>query len=469
MTVEIIQGHCLDVLKAMPDESAHCCVTSPPYWGLRDYGIEPQVWGGDSECEHVWGDEGTRRNGRDWDPTTGKSKVTRDYHGSTGQFCQLCSAWRGSLGLEPTPELYVEHIVTIFREVRRVLRGDGTLWLNLGDCYASGGNPGPMSDKGTLKGGKRQEVKYKQYTLGRAPTPNGLKPKDLIGIPHMAAFALRADGWYLRSDIIWSKPNGMPESVKDRPSNFHEHLFLLSKSQRYFYDADAIKEPHGYNRWSNRRTQDAAVLDACYAGQAGKSSILRDGKINPFPEGGRNKRSVWALSREDWLDHCGELYDLAMEHPDVWNVNTQPFSGAHFAVFPGKLIEPCIKAGCPVRVCAKCGAPYQVTYQRTVKPPPDRINNNPFAHDPMVSHGEGASTLRHVVEREAGEETPGCDCNAGAMPGTVLDPFGGSGTTGKIAESLGRNSVLIELGPQYCEMAAHRTAQQSLFTQKIAS
>jgi DNA modification methylase len=376
MTVKILQGHCLDVLKTMPDESVHCCVTSPPYFGLRDYQVE------------------------------------------------------GQIGLESTPEEYIGKLVEVFREVKRVLRKDGTLWCTIGDSFTSGNR--------THRRDPDSKNLAALQTFDRLRTPNGLKPKDLIGIPWLLAFALRADGWYLRCDIVWEKPNCLPESVKDRPTKSHEYILLLSKSEHYYYDADAIKEPHGYNRWSSRRNQDAAVLDACYDGQAGKSSMLRTGQINPFPEGGRNKRSVWT-------------------------VNTQPYPESHFAVFPEKLIAPCILAGCPARACAKCGAPYHTVFDRTVEPPPDRQNNNPFAHDPLTTHGEGASTLRNVVKTAAAGEIPTCNCNAGTVPGTVLDPFGGSGTTGKVAEDLGRNSIIIELKPEYVEMIERRTAQMGMF------
>lgn len=262
----IYNGPAKDVLSRFDDESAHCIVTSPPYWGLRDYGVDDQI------------------------------------------------------GLEKTPEEYVANLVGVFREGWRVLRKDGTLWCNLGDSYTSGGR------KGRDPGQSKIHPAYdgESYVDGLRPdTPPGLKPKDLVGIPWMVAFALRADGWYLRSDIIWHKPNPMPESVTDRPTKSHEYLFLMSKSERYFYDHDAIKEPHGYNRWTGTRTQDASVLAACYDGQAGGTSVLRCGAINPFPDGGKNKRSVWT-------------------------VTTKPFPEAHFATFPPALIEPCILAGCPV-------------------------------------------------------------------------------------------------------------------------
>jgi DNA modification methylase len=238
MSFEILQGDVLQVLAGMPENSVHCVVTSPPYWGLRDYGIAPSVWGGDPMCAHRWGEqEPTRRNGRAWDPTLGTSPVGRDEHGSTGQFCSGCSAWRGALGLEPTPQLYVEHMTAVFREVRRVLRPEGSCWLNLGDCYATGGGK-----VGNCPGGGSQGERWKGPTSqpNRMPIP-GLKPKDLAMLPARVALALQADGWYLRSANPWVKQNGMPESVRDRPTSMVEYIFMLANSETTFYDQEAVR------------------------------------------------------------------------------------------------------------------------------------------------------------------------------------------------------------------------------------
>ena len=273
---EIKQGDALSVLKTMPDQCINTCVTSPPYWGLRNYGVE------------------------------------------------------GQIGLEKTPEEYVSKMVEVFREVKRVLRDDGTLWLNLGDSYAgSWGNYAPtgQGDQRPKNTERWQRRAYENRADWRPPTSNkheGLKPKDLVGIPWMVAFALRADGWYLRSDIIWHKPNALPESVKDRPTKAHEYIFLLAKSRRYFYDADAIREPHAeasIARWSDGGED---TDNTKYRKERPDTSVgnLRNGS-NPLHPAGRNKRTVWT-------------------------VPTQPFPEAHFAVYPPALITPCILAGCPV-------------------------------------------------------------------------------------------------------------------------
>ena len=286
----IHQGDCITVLRErFAPESVQCCVTSPPYWGLRDYGVE------------------------------------------------------GQLGLESTPELYVAKMVEVFREVKRVLKDDGTLWLNLGDSYAGSGKG--IGADGTVYGGEKQRTnagsiglpvlkdKSRSSTLqGGKDTQNnalgagnlnhGLKPKDMVGIPWRVAFALQADGWYLRSDIIWHKPNPMPESVTDRPTKSHEYLFLLSKSERYYYDADAIAEPLDRPEEGNRKTP-ARFGGADKWEEAQKQSRLHSGnEYLGTLNGTRNKRTVWTVA-------------------------TSPYAEAHFATFPPKLIEPCILAGCP--------------------------------------------------------------------------------------------------------------------------
>ena len=269
MIINILHGDCREVLKTLSDKTFHTCVTSPPYWALRDYGVDDQ------------------------------------------------------LGLEETPQEYVANLVEVFREVRRVLRDDGTVWLNLGDSYYS---------------------------------------KNLVGIPWRVAFALQEDEWYLRQDIIWNKPNPMPESVQDRCTKSHEYIFLLSKSKKYFYDADAIKE------------------DA----------------ISKFNGGGNKGR----IGKEGWKGHTENL-DMTRNKRSVWTVNTKPYSEAHFATYPPDLIKPCILAGCP-------------------------------------------------------EE------------GHVLDPFGGAGTTGLVADRLGRNATLIELNKSYADIMEKRLRNDApLFTKVV--
>lgn len=307
MTTNILQGDCRTVLATLPDASVHCCVTSPPYWGLRDYGTAS--WeGGDVGCDH-------RKPPNGSDPAKGSSleggKSTVGHSQSWGDICRKCGARRidQQLGLEKTPEEYVARMVEVFREVRRVLRDDGTLWLNLGDSY----NGYMANQRATSISANNQEARP-MLESGRGKRTAGLTAKDLVGIPWRVAFALQTDGWILRQDIIWSKPGPMPESVRDRYTKSHEYIFLLSKSQRYYFDQEAIKEPCTYPRGG-----------ACF-GKIEKdgpgSRRISDADNARIRGGTRNKRSVWT-------------------------VTTKPYKGAHFATFPPKLIEPCILAGCP--------------------------------------------------------------------------------------------------------------------------
>lgn len=290
---KIYEGSTLRILKTFCDKSINCCVTSPPYYGLRDYGTATWV-GGDPNCNHI--EKFTKHGGERAD----RDQTSQIFYAKT--ICPKCGAIRvdKQIGLEETPEQYVEKLVAIFREVRRVLKDDGTLWLNLGDSYNGSGGAGGDYNKGGIKYG---QPKYNGRKIST------LKPKDLIGIPWRVAFALRADGWYLRQDIIWHKPNPMPESVTDRCTKAHEYIFLLSKSQRYYYDAEAIKEKCNWNGKSGAKNYDW-------------ENDGRKHNINQMALENRNKRSVWT-------------------------VNTKPYKEAHFAVFPEKLIVPCIKAGCP--------------------------------------------------------------------------------------------------------------------------
>lgn len=327
----ILQGDCREVIKTLPKASVHCCVTSPPYWGLRDYGVE------------------------------------------------------GQIGLEESPQAWVEKMVEVFNEVWRVLRDDGTLWLNLGDTYN-----GYMANQRATSISAASQSARPVFKAGHGRRTETLRAKDLLGMPWRAAFALQADGWILRSDIIWHKPNPMPESVTDRPTKAHEYIFLLSKSERYHYDADAIKESCMSNR------PDMAIngirTGLAYLQQTPVSSNHQE------YNGKHRKADAQAASRR-LLKSAAEARQNGAEHDSpfgadrnkrsVWTVNTAAFPEAHFATYPPDLIKPCILAGCPVG-------------------------------------------------------------------GTVLDPFGGSGTTGMVALELGRKAVLIELNPDYVKLAEQR-------------
>ena len=301
---QILQGDSLEVLKTIPDSVVDCCVTSPPYYGLRDYGTGKWV-GGNLNCPH-------RRLSKFSDKTiTGHNQP--ELIGNVGDaiyktVCPLCGAIREDkqIGLEESPEEYIERLVSLFREVKRVLKDDGTLWVNIGDTY--NGNK-----QGNTEVNKHSNVVTNSF---KKTTWNGAKVKDLIGIPWMLAFALRADGWYLRQDIIWHKPNPMPESVKDRCTKSHEYIFLLSKKPKYYFDSKAIQE-------------DAkAESENCY------KSVFNKGKVQ---ERFRPNGSTNTMGMKKWTGKRNKR--------DVWDVVAKSTKEAHFATYPKELIKPCILAG----------------------------------------------------------------------------------------------------------------------------
>lgn len=314
----IYEGDCLAVLKTLPDETADCCVTSPPYWGLRDYGTS-QWEGGDPKCEHKVGRVTRTQTEKSQKQTTNTGSYA-DESIKIGEHCLHCGAKRvdQQVGLEATPGEYVSRLTAIFREVRRVLKKEGTLWLNLGDSYASGKSR-YSSRPHTLSGKARGDDHDRKPDI--YGNKIGIKDKDLVGIPWAVAFALRNDGWYIRQDIIWHKPNPMPESVRDRCTKAHEYIFLLAKSRQYYFDHNSIRER--YTKPLNRYGGDVLKADGTdtWGKGTGQPGVYRKRNMRPDPRG-RNKRSVWTII-------------------------TRPYKGAHFATFPEELIEPCIKAGCP--------------------------------------------------------------------------------------------------------------------------
>lgn len=381
----IYQGDCLDIMPTLETESVQCVMTSPPYYGLRDYGID-------------------------------------------GQF-----------GLEETPEEYVAKLVAVFRELWRVLRNDGTVWLNLGDSYNGSGKAGsnPEYQAKHTEFGKPSKEKSR---FGMPTNIKALKPKDLIGIPWRVAFALQADGWWLRSDIIWHKPNPMPESVTDRPTKSHEYLFLLVKSQRYYYDAEAIKE-------------------AC---QSGPSDIKKMEESRDRI-GGKHKNLIDPFSKASSATKIGQKRSVG--HPtgrncrSVWTIPTQPFPGAHFATFPEALVTPCIKAGTSEKgCCPECGSPWErmtdISYHQHRKAGKwcDRGQDERGLNRSESQYKYGSATK---IATTIGWR-PTCTHNHDPAPSIVLDPFSGAGTTGLVAEKLGRKFIGIELNPDYVAIAERR-------------
>lgn len=447
MSTRILIGHVLDKLAELPERSVHMVWTSPPYWGLRSYGTEPQVWGGEKGCAHEWGDSLPPRPGRGNKPgdysmsslTNPKrqDELPRPTH--AGCFCVRCTAWRGEHGLEPSFDLWLAHEVEIFRAVRRVLRDDGTVWINVGDAYAS--SPNGISAAETKAKGDDRAFRDRPIDT----TGGQFKPKDRILMPARLAVALHEDGWWLRDEIVWSKANPMPSSVRDRTTPAHEMIYMLSKKGRYFYDRMTIAEPiaessHARYDQETLNEQTGGFKQEAYennslVGQRAKSrrpaeilKALADGDRT------RNKRSVWHMALE-------------------------PFVGAHFATAPTGIVRPCILAGTSAKgVCPHCGAPWVRVTEVEYKNPGNRSTNGPR------SLAQRHQTAGFPVRLERRDTTTGwqptCACaDNEPVPATVLDPFGGAGTTALVAQDLGRVAILIELNPEYAEIARSRLRQ----------
>ena len=447
-------------LRGLPEASIHTVCTSPPYWGLRDYGTA--TWeGGDAECEHRVRSTSSIAAGMQ-SSTLGGGKGTVN-HSKEGfhTVCKRCGARRvdAQIGLEESPEAFVASLVEVFREVKRVLRPDGTLWVNLGDSYAGGGRAGknPEYQRRHTSFGK---LDYVTASGGMGPpmtVPEGLKPKDLVGIPWRVAFALQADGWYLRADIIWSKPSWMPESVTDRPTKAHEYVFLFAHPDsggKYFYDADAVKEPVSSTNpkipWRERTYGTGQGVGELNGEGSYKRGTSRQPCGNP-DNGMRNKRSVWT-------------------------VNPKPYKGSHFAVWPPDLVRPMILAGTSAHgVCSKCGAPWTRVLEDNHQPNAYGAGGGPKAEQSEADRlaggvgrmdggrraTSGSSFNNNPAKRPPSPQTTGwqptCDCvDAQTIPATVLDPFSGSATTGMVALQEGRNFIGLDLNRNYLPLAEAR-------------
>lgn len=606
LNLHLLQGNCLDRLKDLPENSVDVCCTSPPYWALRNYGTVPQIWPGKKPMcsEHKWSKAPPRRFRSEGDVVNEKSIQA----GSQGtqhnlpetDFCAGCGAWQGELGLEPTPELYIDHLVQIFREVRRVLKPTGTLWLNLSDSYAAGvvgrepsygtsdkgragwtdrdcpsfrlcdacgdalGLRSPHSDSllassqqpspiltnpertgsssvhratshssdpdsqqisatlhqgpknepsvllppdekaSTINGSSRQRpegshqsdssssnpsspdssgsgVSSSEHTLDgqaqthermgdtvspfeermlRTPNIDGncsrcepysttayrAKPKDLVGIPWMAALALRNDGWYLRADIILAKRNCMPESIRDRPTRSHEYLFLLSKERIYYYDEYAIREPLSD---SMIKQIEKGAREVKLDNQWKHDEESRFGKTS----GNRAFQDQGSLER---ISH-------GRNKRDVWWVTTSSYKEAHFAVYSESWVEPMVKAGSSEKgCCAKCGAPWERIFERKFYGRwDDGEGNNDDQTKPKYADPEVTKDYKeNYVPPKALGWKASCECGTPDLqPSVVLDPFLGSGTTALVALKHGRKAVGIDLQDEYFPMIHRRLAE----------
>lgn len=426
----------LDGIKLIPSNVIDCGVTSPPYWGLRDYGVEGSMW-----------------------PEVRYRLFSAEI---------IIPEMECALGLESSPEAFIGHLILIFRELYRVMKPTATLWLNIGDSYCSTA-PGSMGDSLHIEG-LSQDKKDARKNL-RNETPAGMKPKDLVGIPWMLAFALRADGWWLRQDIIWSKKNCMPESVTDRCTKSHEYIFLLSKSQQYYYDAEAIKVPavtsenrpagvvrnrlYDYDSKENNNPQAYMKPEKNTGGGKKHKNMGYDGQqTNTFH---RTRKE----NGQEWSNESGKANKRS-----VWNVATTPYAEAHFATFPPELIVDCIKAGSSEHgCCEKCGKPWERMVESTKF---FQSGSGKSGKDILGKNGmklQGGGTTGDVRKGPiTNSQTTGwqatCECGVGVVPAIVLDPFMGAGTTALVARKLSRDFVGFELNSKYHIMSENRLKKE---------
>lgn len=542
---EIIQGDVVAVLRQLPEQSIHLVCTSPPYWNLRRYG-EGKWEGGDPTCEHKTGR--AARGGYD----NGKQSTNRGSGlgaGEDADTCGLCGArrveaetsvvwpsvsyrpmsglpellipaWKGELGQEPTPEAFIAHLVLVFREVKRVLRNDATAWINMGDSYnGSGKGPaGTTSQLGDVVNGaqhlSKQRTNNGSLIDGRTDAP-GLKNGDMCGIPWRLAFALQADGWFLRSEIIWHKNNPMPGSYDDRPTTAHEQIFMLAKSNKVLYWTHtdgrvAQKQPKPDYQYRQRETgvvvktppenwkrewvrENLWQGHSYYFDQEGVREPLADSTLPRMLRGvsethkningapgqtphsmnrPRKKRKYadapksYAANGSKMAGHKGifaadgslTVNPLGRNIRSVWTLTSEHFSGAHYATFPSKLPERCIKAGCPERVCRSCGAPHvRLVEKQQFDRTGDRLYGGTLGHNPSgkVPNSNTRGMPDPKVEFIGWQSTCACG-EATFVGGLVLDIFSGSGTTALKARQLGRRYVGIEINPEYHAMSLDR-------------
>ena len=523
---------CYPKMDELPDESVQCVVTSPPYWGLRKYSGEQDLIWGDENCKHEWFDSSIPKSGGVGDYEVGRvgnAKARSDSHDKKeSATCSLCGSWKGSYGLEPTPEMYVQHTIEILREIRRVLRKDGVVFWNIGDSYGGSGKGGSKGDNS-----RKQLTNAGSVTIADGETNyvgGVIKPKDLCLIPFRVAIAAQEDGWWVRSVIIWSKPNPMPESVTDRPTESHEYLLMLTKSGKSLYwthrDGKGTREkPKADYRWVNQLSQEEVAVEPtnwevkikCPECE-GKGEVSVHLGLDVWQDtkcpicNGKKETQLWKRinlwkghdyywdadavrepqsegtferygknpnipTKKKWLGVEGESHVAIQEHIEkqgspmqailpngrnirsVWEFPTQPYPEAHFAVFPEKLPETCIKAATPeVGRCSKCGAPWE----RITETSPMVIRRSNRRNEMGMNYATGtpaSGTMLKPAESKTLGWQPTCECNADKVPSKVLDPFAGAGTTLWKAKTLNRRAVGFDTSGEYCELIVERCRQ----------
>lgn len=442
--MEINKIHNIDALKGLkqlPNDYIDCSMSSPPYWALRDYGIEPQIWDGDKDCEHSFDiKEITNPNDRggksQFDDKgigafMGKDITTKSHYSG---FCTKCQAWKGSLGLEPTFDLFIKHLCDIYDEVKRVLKPSGTCWVNLGDTYAN---------KNPDKGGQAQPAQgvNRKGTAFRGYVPD-MQEKCQICIPFRFAIEMINRGWILRNTIIWHKPNCMPSSAKDRFTVDFEYVFFFVKQKKYFFEPQYDKQSENtHARFPMKMGQEV---------------------YKPAKEG---SKELERPGFNDWREDTPQTYlPQGRNKRTVWSICPQPFPEAHFAVYPEELCQTPIKSGCPEFVCKKCGKArekvYDVEYEYELD---SKGNPKKNTHKNKMMWREGGKTqfaaFAHEFRAKRLDIPKGytqCSCNAGFEGGIILDSFIGAGTTALVALKQNKRFIGFEINKQYIDIANKR-------------
>ncbi len=499
--IDVQIGNSFDLINTLPNKSIDMVMTSPPYYSLRDYKTEPIIFDGLPDCEHNFSFKIRRNNDKSGghgnidNGLASKTCSAQDSarFGEPTQLCSKCGAWRGQLGLEPTPELYLKHMLNFFDDVKLKLKDEGNVFVNLGDSYSSSG----ATNQGTHTAfGKLTDIGIQ--TKGHRV--QNLPAKCLCMIPSRFAWGMIEHDWILRNEIVWFKKNHMPESVTDRLTKAHEVIYHFVKQQKYYYDIDAIREPHkdssmeryqrplkmgGAKHAGKRGFEIYSGNDWKPEGYTGKFEGANDVESFGSPRARTQRKGAEYKGKwEDDQEYMGEMqkrinearangvpHDSALNHPkgknpgDIWTIPTAPYPESHFATFPLELVRRPILAGCPKEVCIKCGAPKRQVIHipknsnafnirvRDVKEGRIKYIDRKASNEEIECYNEDeyqGTNREHII-------AVGCDCNAGFKPGIVLDPFAGSGTVGEFCRHNDRNAILFELNPEYKSLIDERT------------
>ena len=416
---KILQGNALKVLKTLPDNSIDCSFSSPPYWNLRNYETDGEIWDEDENCEHDW----SKETKRELNLIPGNAEFKRPWREqatgivSNGSFCKKCKSWRGELGMEPTVDLFIKHLVNIFTEVMRVLKPSGSCFVNLGDTY--------MNNSSYYTRGRQGYGKDKIGMVYKKD--NTIKQKSLCLIPYRFAIEMIERGFIIRNIINWRKPNALPSGVNDRFTVDSEPIFFITKEPTYYFKQQFEPYTNKLERWGGEqlKVKDKSLLD-----EGNEQETYRDRSLRPNAMG-KNKRTTW-------------------------DINVRGFSQAHFATFNEKLVKPILDAACPKYVCKKCGKPREEIIEY------DKIQTRPGNYTKYPDEMRSDTLKKRQISIPKVKGLTDCGCGVGFEPGIILDPFIGSGTVGMVAKANQKNFIGIELNPTYIKMAEDRIKQTTV-------